>query len=802
MPVKKKVPVQQYPLLPVRGLLVFPHMMASFEVGRERSLKALEKAMEQKTHLLVLSLQNDAAIEEPGPDEINDVGTLTVIKQVVTLPDNKLRLLVEGLQRVRIISFAETRPCYMVNVDLIHDDAENRREIEALMRLVRRELEIYIKLSKKPADTYAPFSDIQHGSVFADLVAAQLQVSVEEKQALLELEAVDKRLEQIYSILLRENELLEMEKRIQTRVRQQMEKAQKEYYLREQIKAIQKELGEADERSHEVDELRRRIETTGLPKEAFEKAMHELGRLERMPPMAAELVVVRTYLDWILALPWQVRTEDRLDLKAAEEILERDHYGLEKVKERILEFLAVRRLVQKIKGPIMCLIGPPGVGKTSLARSVAEALGRKFYRFSLGGVRDEAEIRGHRRTYVGAMPGKVIQAMRMVKSANPVILLDEIDKMSSDFRGDPAAALLEVLDPEQNQAFYDHYLEIPFDLSDVLFITTANVAHSIPRALRDRMETIDIPGYTEEEKLQIARRHLFPKQRKLHGLSGSQLRIGDDMLRYLITGYTREAGVRNLERTLAAICRKAAREIVSGEKERVIFSRKLAGIYLGQPPYRHTAPEREDRVGLATGMAYTESGGEILHIEVSVVKGKGALTLTGKLGEVMRESAQAAFSYVRANAEALRIDPDCHEKYDVHIHVPEGAVPKDGPSAGITIAMALTSALSGRAVRADWAMTGEITLRGRVLPVGGIKEKLLAAHRAGIHHIILPRGNEKDLEELPEDIRKALHIVLVEEVDEVLARVLLPPADTNRDGVGVMKPPTWEQAAADQHPAV
>jgi len=495
MPVKKKVPVQQYPLLPVRGLLVFPHMMASFEVGRERSLKALEKAMEQKTHLLVLSLQNDAAIEEPGPDEINDVGTLTVIKQVVTLPDNKLRLLVEGLQRVRIISFAETRPCYMVNVDLIHDDAENRREIEALMRLVRRELEIYIKLSKKPADTYAPFSDIQNGSVFADLVAAQLQVSVEEKQALLELEAVDKRLEQIYSILLRENELLEMEKRIQTRVRQQMEKAQKEYYLREQIKAIQKELGEADERSHEVDELRRRIETTGLPKEAFEKAMHELGRLERMPPMAAELVVVRTYLDWILALPWQVRTEDRLDLKAAEEILERDHYGLEKVKERILEFLAVRRLVQKIKGPIMCLIGPPGVGKTSLARSVAEALGRKFYRFSLGGVRDEAEIRGHRRTYVGAMPGKVIQAMRMVKSANPVILLDEIDKMSSDFRGDPAAALLEVLDPEQNQAFYDHYLEIPFDLSDVLFITTANVAHSIPRALRDRMETIDIPGY-------------------------------------------------------------------------------------------------------------------------------------------------------------------------------------------------------------------------------------------------------------------------------------------------------------------
>jgi ATP-dependent Lon protease len=801
MPVKKKVPDQQYPLLPVRGMLVFPHMMASFEVGRERSLKALEKAMEQKTHLLVLALQNDAGIEEPGPNEIYKIGTLTSIKQVVTLPDNKLRLLVEGLQRVRITAYLETKPCYIVGVDLLPEDKKNSREIQALVRLVRRELETYFKLSKKPAEIPVPFSEIQDAGILADIVCSQLNIPVEEKQALLELEATGKRLERIYSILLRENELLELEKRIQIRVRQQMEKAQKEYYLREQIIAIQKELGEADDRSHEADELRRRIKSANLPQEAYEKAIHELGRLERMPPMAAELVVVRTYLDWILALPWQARTPDRLDIKTAQEILDRDHYGLEKVKERILEFLAVRQLVQKIKGPIMCLVGPPGVGKTSLARSVAEALGRNFYRFSLGGVRDEAEIRGHRRTYVGAMPGKVIQAMRVVKSSNPVILLDEIDKMSSDFRGDPAAALLEVLDPEQNHGFYDHYLEIPFDLSDVLFITTANIVHSIPRALRDRMETIHLPGYTEEEKLQIARRHLFPKQRKLHGLTGSRLRMNDDMLRFLISGYTREAGVRNLERVLAAICRKAAREIVAGEKERVNVSRKLASMYLGQPPFRHTTPEREDRVGLATGMAYTETGGEILHIEVSVVKGKGGLILTGKLGEVMRESAQAAFSYVRANAEALRIDLDCHEKYDVHIHVPEGAVPKDGPSAGITIAMALTSALSGKPVRADWAMTGEITLRGRVLPVGGIKEKLLAAHRAGIQNIILPLGNRKDLEELPPDIRKELNILLVEHVDEVIDQVLVLPAESEA-GVHMLNPPPWDQASHDHHPSI
>jgi len=754
-------------------MIVFPYTVTPLEVGRPRSIQALEAAMLNQRRL-VLAAQKDDRIQEPAPDDIYTVGTLCEIKQVLKLPEGQLRVLIEGLSRVRIEAIEQEEPFYQARIQPLEaPPPESPAQLAALMRTARRLFEQYAQLSKQlPEEVVRSVLGIEDPERLLNTLASQLPVGLEDKQAVLELPALPQQLEHVCLLLTREMEILELEKRIHMRVRRQMEKSQKEYYLREQMKAIQKELGDRDERQAEVEDYRRRIEAAGMPPAVKEKALHEVKRLEKMPPMVAEAVVVRNYLDWLVALPWKAKTQDRLDLAVAQRILDEDHYGLEKVKERILEFLAVRKLTRGMKGPILCLVGPPGVGKTSLGRSVARALNRKFVRISLGGVRDEAEIRGHRRTYVGAMPGKILQAMRQAGTRNPVLLLDEIDKMTSDFRGDPAAALLEVLDPEQNHSFSDHYLEVPYDLSEVLFITTANVLWAIPRPLRDRMEVITIAGYTDEEKLQIARRHLLPKQIRDHGLKAEQLTVSDNTLARIIDGYTREAGVRGLERALAAICRKAAREVVEGAKTPIRVTAGNLSRYLGQPPFARTRKEHQDRVGLAHGLAYTEYGGDILAIEVTVNKGKGKLTLTGQLGEVMRESAQAGFSYIRSRAAYLDIPEDFHETTDIHIHIPEGAIPKDGPSAGIAIAVAVASALSGRPVRHDVAMTGEITLRGRVLAIGGVKEKVLAAHRAGIRTVLLPADNEKDLEDIPAPIRRRLDIRLVEHMDEVLAAAL------------------------------
>ena len=757
------------PLLPLRGMIVFPYTVTPLEVGRPRSLEALEVATLGQRRI-VLAAQKDDRVQEPAPADIHTVGTLCEIKQVLKLPEGQLRVLIEGKSRVRIERIEQEEPYYKALVSPLESPAPApAAQLEALVRTTRRLFEQYTQLSKQfPEEVVQSILSIDDPDRLLNTIASQLNVSLEDKQVVLEIPALTDQLEHVCVLLTREMEILELEKRIHMRVRRQMEKSQKEYYLREQMKAIQKELGDRDERQAEVEEYRQRIEAKGLPAEIKEKALTEVRRLEKMPPMVAEAVVVRNYLDWLLALPWKERSQDRLDLAVAERILNEDHYGLEKVKERILEYLAVRKLTKGIKGPILCLVGPPGVGKTSLGRSIARALNRKFVRLSLGGVRDEAEIRGHRRTYVGAMPGKILHAMRQAGTRNPVLLLDEIDKMTADFRGDPAAALLEVLDPEQNHSFSDHYLEVPYDLSEVLFITTANVLWAIPRPLRDRLEVISIPGYTDEEKLNIARRHLLPKQTKEHGLKPEQLQVSDRTLVRIIDAYTREAGVRNLERAIATLCRKATREVVAGEKTPIRITVGNLSRYLGPPRFLRTPREEEDRVGLAHGLAYTEYGGDVLTIEVTVVKGKGRLTLTGKLGEVMRESAQAGFSYIRSRAEYLDIPADFHEFTDIHIHVPEGAIPKDGPSAGIAIAVALASALSGRPVRHDVAMTGEITLRGRILAIGGVKEKVLAAHRAGIRTVLLPRDNGKDLEDIPARIRRKLDIRLVEHMDEVL----------------------------------
>ncbi|MBO8141786.1 MAG: endopeptidase La [Firmicutes bacterium] len=791
------------PLLPLRGMIVFPHTVTPLEVGRPRSIQALEAAMLGERRL-VLAAQRDEQVQEPSPGDIYPVGTLCVVKQVLKLPEGQLRVLIEGLFRVRIDSVLQEEPYYLAAVQPLETEDEPGPELEALVRTARRLFEQYCQLGKKlPEELVRSVLGIEDPERLLHTIMFQLPVGIPDKQAVLETPGLAQRLEQLCVLLTRETEILEIEKRIHLRVRRQMERTQKEYYLREQMKAIQKELGERDERQTEVDDYRRRIEEASLPKEVREKANHELKRLEKMPPMVAEAVVVRTYLDWLLAVPWSKKTTDRLDLNAAQAVLDEDHYGLEKVKERILEYLAVRKLTRGVKGPILCLVGPPGVGKTSLARSVARALGRKFARISLGGVRDEAEIRGHRRTYVGAMPGKIVHALRQAGAKNPVMLLDEVDKMTSDYRGDPTAALLEVLDPEQNHAFSDHYLEVSVDLSEVLFITTANVLWAIPRPLRDRMEIIAIPGYTEQEKLAIARRHLLPKQVREHGLKPGQLSVSDNTLARIIDGYTREAGVRGLERSLAAICRKAAREVVAGAKTPIRVTRGNLTRYLGRPRYVRQPPEREDRVGLVHGLAYTEYGGDVLAVEVTVIKGKGKLMLTGKLGEIMRESAQAGFSYIRSRAADLSIEETFHESVDVHIHIPEGAVPKDGPSAGIAIATALASALSGRAVRHDVAMTGEITLRGRVLAVGGIKEKVLAAHRHGIRTVILPRDNEKDLEDIPAAVRRRLDIRLVDHMDDVLDMALIgsqtePAADVAVAGISpAAEPPPYVPGEVD-----
>lgn len=761
------------PLLALRGILVFPNMIMHLDVGRDKSVSALEKAMVDDNEVLLVS-QRHATVDEPDPEGLFEVGTVAAIKQVLKLPGGTVRVLVEGLSRARIANYIETEASFVAEAEIVQEKAVSAAQVEGYMRALLHQFERYIKMSKKiPSDTLMTVTEIEEPGRLADVITSHLALKVEAKQRVLEAFDPVKRLELLTEILARENEMLDVEKKLGARVRKQMEKNQREYYLREQLKAIQKELGERDANSEEADSFRKQLDELKVSDAAREKLLKEIDRLERIPPASPEGVVLRNYLDWCLALPWGKESRDRLDLKKAERILDQDHYGLEKVKERILEFLAVRKLAKNLKSPIICLVGPPGVGKTSLAQSVARSLQRKFVRISLGGVRDEAEIRGHRRTYVGAMPGRIIQGIRQAGKANPVFLMDEIDKMSTDFRGDPSAALLEVLDPEQNNNFSDHYIELPFDLSKVLFITTANVQYRIPQPLQDRMETIYISGYTEEEKVEIVKRHLLPKLLREHGLSKDKMRISTHALRNVIRGYTREAGVRDLERHLARICRKVAREVVANDSSLIRVTVKNLHNFLGAPRYHATTHQQEPATGTAVGMAWTQTGGEVLNVEATVMPGSGKLTLTGKLGEVMQESARAALSYVRSRSEELNIDADYFQKKDIHIHVPEGAIPKDGPSAGITIASALYSAVSQRKVNRNVAMTGEITLQGSVLPVGGIKEKVLAAHRNGIDTVILPRANQKDSEEIPQNIRKRIKLIWVEKMGEVLSRVIV-----------------------------
>ncbi|MFC4767528.1 endopeptidase La [Effusibacillus consociatus] len=766
-------PKRNLPLLPLRGLLVYPTMVLHLDVGRDKSVRALEKAMVGE-NLIVLASQTETNIDDPEPNDIFRMGTVARVKQMLKLPNGTIRVLVEGLSRAKVLEYTETDDHYEVDIFEIKEKEDTDPEVEALMRAVIQQFEQYVKISKKAnQETVAAVTDIEEPGRLADAIASNLTLKIKDKQAILEAVDVKTRLETLMRILSDEREVLELERKIHQRVRKQMEKTQKEYYLREQMKAIQKELGEKEGRQGEVEELRKKLAKLTLPEAVQEKVEKEIERLEKMPATSAEGSVVRTYIDWILSLPWTEATPDEIDINKAEQILNDEHYGLEKVKERILEYLAVQKLVNKLRGPILCLVGPPGVGKTSLARSIANSLNRKFVRVSLGGVRDEAEIRGHRRTYIGALPGRIIQGMKTAGTINPVFLLDEIDKMSNDFRGDPSSAMLEVLDPEQNSTFSDHYIELNYDLSKVMFICTANVMHNIPRPLLDRMEMIYIPGYTELEKLHIVKNHLLPKQLEAHGLTKEKMGLSDETILKVIREYTRESGVRNLERQIGALCRKTAKQIVAGEKKRVTITAKNLNNYLGAPKFRFGLAELEDQVGVVTGLAWTETGGDTLSIEVAIAPGKGKLTLTGQLGDVMKESAQAAFTYIRSRAEQLKIPTDFNEKNDIHIHVPEGAIPKDGPSAGISMATALVSALTGIPVSREVAMTGEITLRGRVLPIGGVKEKCLSAHRAGIKKVLLPKDNGKDIDDIPESVRKELKIVLVEHVDQVLEQALV-----------------------------
>ncbi|WP_100402184.1 endopeptidase La [Bacillus sp. FJAT-42315] len=766
-------PVHTVPLLPLRGLLVYPTMVLHLDVGRDRSIQALEQAM-MDDHLIFLATQKDTNIDDPIQEDLFETGTLTKVKQMLKLPNGTIRVLVEGLERATIETVEDKEEYFLATVQTHADEQLINTELQALMRTLLQYFEQYIKLSKKvSAETYSTVADIEEPGRLADIVASHLPIKLKEKQEILETFDVKERLNRIIQLLNNEKQVLNLEKKIGQRVKTSMERTQKEYFLREQMKAIQQELGDKEGKTGEVEELLKRIEEAGMPENIEKTALKELNRYEKIPASAAESVVIRNYLDWLLALPWSKATDDDLDVSHAEMILNRDHYGLEKVKERVLEYLAVQQLTKSLKGPILCLAGPPGVGKTSLARSIAESLGRNFVRISLGGVRDESEIRGHRRTYVGAMPGRIIQGMKKAGTINPVFLLDEIDKMSSDFRGDPSAALLEVLDPEQNHNFSDHYIEETYDLSNVMFVATANDLATIPGPLRDRMEIITIAGYTEVEKTHIATKHLLPKQVEEHGLTKSQLQVKEEAVQDMIRYYTREAGVRSLKRQLASVCRKAAKKIVSNERKRIIVTSKNVEDFLGKRTFRYGQAETVDQVGVANGLAYTTVGGDTLQIEVSLSPGKGKLILTGKLGDVMKESAQAAFSYVRSKTTEFNIEADFHEKNDIHIHVPEGAVPKDGPSAGITMATALVSALTGRAIRKEVGMTGEITLRGRVLPIGGVKEKSLGAHRAGLKTIILPQENEKDIEDIPESVRKELTFVLASTMEDVLKVALV-----------------------------
>ncbi|MFQ5585730.1 MAG: endopeptidase La [Thermodesulfobacteriota bacterium] len=761
------------PFIPLRDIIIFPHMVVPLFVGRAKSIRAMEDAMNNNKSIL-LAAQKNAKVEDPSPEDIYSVGTLGTILQLLKLPDGTVKALVEGKKRARVKDFVSSEECFMVAIEEIEEVLEENRETEALMRGVSKAFETYVKLNKSvPPEMIMSVSSIENASRLTDTIAAQLTVKLEERQRLLEIVNPTHRLERLFGLMEGEIDKLEIERKIRQRVKKQMEGAQKDYYLSEQMKAIQKELGDKDEFKAEFEELEKKLKSKKMSKEAAKKTSKELKKLKLMPPMSAESTVVRNYIDWMLSLPWHHTTEEKKDIERAEEILDEDHYGLKKVKERILEYLAVKCFVDEIKGPILCLVGPPGVGKTSLAKSVARAMGRKFVRMSLGGVRDEAEIRGHRRTYIGSMPGKIIQSLKKAGSSNPVFLLDEIDKMSTDFRGDPASALLEVLDPEQNNTFNDHYLDCDYDLSKVMFITTANSMSGIPYPLLDRMEVLRIPGYTEVEKLHIAKQFLVPKQFKAHGMTDEKLEIPESTIRAVIRCYTREAGVRNLEREIAKVCRKAVREFLkNGEKERIkITSRGLAK-YLGVAKYRYGTVEEEDEIGVATGLAWTEMGGELLSTEVTIMPGKGNLTITGKLGDVMQESAHAALSYIRSRGDQLGLEKEFYKKIDIHIHVPEGAIPKDGPSAGITMATAIASALMKVAVKRKVAMTGEITLRGKVLPIGGLKEKLLAAHRGNIPTVIIPKENEKDLKDIPSEVRRKLEVILVEHMDDVLKRAL------------------------------
>ncbi|WP_336972113.1 endopeptidase La [Bacillus thuringiensis] len=761
------------PLLPLRGVLVYPTMVLHLDVGRDKSIQALEQAAMDE-NIIFLAMQKEMNIDDPKEDDIYSVGTVAKVKQMLKLPNGTLRVLVEGLHRAEVIEFIEEENVVQVSIKTVTEEVEDDLEEKALMRTLLEHFEQYIKVSKKVSnETFATVADVEEPGRLADLIASHLPIKAKQKQEILEIVSVKERLHTLISIIQDEQELLSLEKKIGQQVKRSMERTQKEYFLREQMKAIQTELGDKEGKGGEVEELREKIEQSGMPEETMKAALKELDRYEKLPASSAESGVIRNYIDWLLALPWTEATEDIIDLAHSEEILNNDHYGLEKVKERVLEYLAVQKLTNSLKGPILCLVGPPGVGKTSLARSIATSLNRNFVRVSLGGVRDESEIRGHRRTYVGAMPGRIIQGMKKAKTVNPVFLLDEIDKMSNDFRGDPSAALLEVLDPEQNHNFSDHYIEEPYDLSKVMFVATANTLSSIPGPLLDRMEIISIAGYTELEKVHIAREHLLPKQLKEHGLRKGNLQVRDEALLEIIRYYTREAGVRTLERQIAKVCRKVAKIIVTAERKRIVVTEKKIVDLLGKHIFRYGQAEKTDQVGMATGLAYTAAGGDTLAIEVSVAPGKGKLILTGKLGDVMKESAQAAFSYIRSRAEELQIDPNFHEKNDIHIHVPEGAVPKDGPSAGITMATALISALTGIPVSKEVGMTGEITLRGRVLPIGGLKEKTLSAHRAGLTKIILPAENEKDLDDIPESVKENLTFVLASHLDEVLEHALV-----------------------------
>lgn len=774
---KKKKPAASadlLPVLPLRDIVVFPHMIVPLFVGREKSVHALEAVMKDDKQILLVA-QKNAAQDDPGQDDIYRVGTISTILQLLKLPDGTVKVLVEGSRRASITTFAETEAYFEARVEELSEPETDAKELEALGRTVIGQFEQYIKLNKKIApEVLVSLNQIEDPSKLADTVAAHLNLKIADKQELLELGRVSDRLERVFGHMESEIGVLQVEKRIRSRVKRQMEKTQREYYLNEQLKAIQKELGEGEDGKDENAELEERIKKTRLSKEAREKAIAELKKLKTMSPMSAEATVVRNYLDWMLALPWKKRTKVKNDIVEAETILNTDHYGLDKVKERILEYLAVQSRANKLRGPILCLVGPPGVGKTSLGKSIARATGRNFVRMSLGGVRDEAEIRGHRRTYIGSMPGKVLQGMKKAKTSNPLFLLDEIDKLGADWRGDPSSALLEVLDPEQNSTFNDHYLEVDYDLSDVLFVTTAN-SYNMPGPLLDRMEIIQIPGYTEDEKIEIAKRHLISKILEAHSLKASEWSISDDALRDVIRYYTREAGVRSLERELARLARKAVREIVSKKVKKVAVTRKNLDKYAGVQRFQFGETEAEDMVGVVTGLAWTEVGGEILTIESVLMPGKGRVKHTGKLGDVMQESVEAALSYVRSRSINFGIVPTLFEKRDIHVHVPEGAVPKDGPSAGIAMATSMVSALTGIPVHRDVAMTGEITLRGRVLPIGGLKEKLLAALRAGITTVFIPKDNEKDLAEIPDNVKKGLRLVPVAHVDDVIAQALVRP---------------------------